>query len=87
MKTQYKQCVLAKKGPKLSQTTYQTSWIPIKFAVQGKTIKIHENEVWEDGWIVTDVGSEILTEDEVPDSHKAIKAHRKRTGDSLPKHG
>ena len=35
---------------------HQLSWIPSKFAVLGKVLKIKEKGVWEDGWQVIDVG-------------------------------
>ncbi len=84
MKVKYKQCYLSKANSS-SQLISQVSWIPVKYAVAGSILKLKENDVWEDGWVVMEVGPDILTEDEVPDSHKAIKVHRERTGDNLPK--
>jgi hypothetical protein len=31
---------------------YEISWIPEKFAIRGNSIKIKNNEVWEEGWKV-----------------------------------
>ena len=74
----YKQCVIQK------DTTKTTTWIPEKYAHKGKILKLKDNGVWEDGWAVVSVGS-ALDEKYLSDSHKDIKLHRKRTGDSLPK--
>lgn len=79
----YKQCHLTKKT---KETTWeQTSFIPEEFAVVGKVIKIKENGVWDDGWIVKEAGSRRVHEDLLPDSHTQVKRHRQATGDSLPK--
>jgi len=42
----YKQCVL-RRG-----SVEQTSWIPEKFAVIGKTLKLKIGDEWDDGWVV-----------------------------------
>lgn len=42
----YCQCLLEK------GLMRQTSWIPERFAVVDKIIKINVNNVWEDGWKV-----------------------------------
>lgn len=76
----YKQCTLSKKDG-----TTQVSWIPEKFALLNKVLKLKENEKWDDGWIVKKVGDFRKSEEQLPDSHKDIKHHRKNTGDSLPK--
>lgn len=81
-KEKYNQCILEKIVPNGTQT--QVSWIPKAFAIKNKVLKLRDPKFgdWEDGWKVTSVGTE---SDDVPDSHIAIKEHRKRTGDSLPK--
>lgn len=58
------------------------SWIPAKFAKIGAILKLKNDGVWEDGWVVVGVGA---TSDNPPDAHNAVKEHRKNTGDSLPK--
>lgn len=63
---------------------HTTSWIPEQFAKVGKTLKLRQNGVWEDGWKVKMVGAR-LSEEYLPDAHDDIKALRKATGDSLPK--
>lgn len=79
----YCQCSLEKHydGGKLIKTAY----IPQKFAVKDKVIRLkEEDDTWSSGWVVKLVG-EAVEEVLLPDSHEQIKAHRKKTGDSLPK--
>lgn len=59
-KTLYKQCRLVKNG-----ITEQTSWIPEEFAVNGKVIKIRENGVWDDGWVVESSGGQARTTEQI----------------------
>lgn len=77
----YKQCVL------INGTLNTVSWIPEKFAKKGHMIKLKNGEQWVNGWIVESVGSESIDEKHLPDSHAAVKSHRKSTGDSMPKKG
>lgn len=35
--------------------TCMTSWIPTKFAKKNKILKLKDNGVWKDGWVVTSV--------------------------------
>lgn len=51
--TQYVQCILKK------DTKLQTSWIPERYAVVGKYLKLLENEVWENGWQVISRGIKV----------------------------
>ena len=53
----YNQCKIRKGGKE--QTVYQTVYIPSKYAEVGKSIKIRENGVWEDGWVVIEVWQEV----------------------------
>lgn len=69
----YKQCILKNKN------IYLTSWIPIKFAKQGKVLLF---EKYEGLWLVEQVGAE---QEDPPDVRLMIKEHRKNTGDSLPR--
>ena len=71
----YTQCGLYRKNVK------KVSWIPTEFARTGKALKLKDNGIWEDGWIVEWVGQT----DDRPDVNKTIRNHRKNTGDSLPK--
>ncbi len=79
-KVYYNQCKLKK------ENRYEVSYIPHKYAKQGNVIKIkQDDETWEDGWIVEEVYSELVEEKLLPDSYSEIKAHRKKTGDAMPK--
>lgn len=65
-----------------------TAWIPEKFAKLNKIIKLlikdkDGNEHWDDGWRVTFVSEYSVSHENLPDSHAAIKGHRKATGDSM----
>jgi hypothetical protein len=79
----YKQCVLRKYKDDSSYSEL-VSFIPDRFSNVGETLKLKNNDVWEDGWKVISVGA-ALEEKNLPDSHKAIKQHRKATGDAEPK--
>ena len=79
----YQQCRLVKKLPEGEMC--QISWIPAKFAIQGKCLKLRQDNVWDNGWIVEEVWSSKVADDDMTNSHDAIKQHRKATGDSLPK--
>lgn len=78
----YTQCRLKKKTS--DGTLEQMSFIPDKFAVMGKVLKLKEGQIWDDGWVVESVGKTI-SEEYLPNPHIDIKRHRKNTGDSLPK--
>lgn len=81
-KTKYKQCKLVKKTHQGQLET--VSWIPDKFANIGGVIKLKNDDgEWDDGWVVMSASED--TVDEPPDYRKSIRAHRNRTGDSLPK--
>ncbi len=78
-KIYYRQCNLKKNN------SYQTSWLPEKFAVVGKVVKLRNDETdeWDNGWVVTAAGENRLPE--APHAEGMIRSHRKATGDSLPK--
>lgn len=82
---QYRQCRLLKKYS--TGTSIQTSYIPAEFAKKGQVLKLRdgEDDIWEEGWIVEDVYGMAVPQSRLPNHHKAIKAHRSNTGDSLPK--
>jgi hypothetical protein len=75
----YRQCHLEK--PTSEGTTHMTSWIPEKFAVKDKVIKLRERGIWENGWIVTTVGTSRRSWDSLPDFHSDVKGHLRATGD------
>ena len=65
-----------------------TSYIPTQFAKLGKMLKLKdEHDHWSNGWVVECVGDVIVEGDRVPDYRKAIRKHRKSTGDSTPRLG
>ncbi|PQO36343.1 hypothetical protein DTL21_10625 [Bremerella cremea] len=81
----YKQCRLVKRT---SQTTAVelTSWIPEKYAQLHNYVQLKQADgSFVDGWEVTCVSTEKLSEAHLPDSHAMIKGHKKATGDALPK--
>ncbi len=86
--TMYRQCRLVKTIGRddLRSTLTERAWIPQQFAQLLKTLKIKQVDgSWDDGWVVDHVGTKVLKESQLPDSHRDIKGHRKNTGDSLRK--
>ena len=79
----YNQCTMMASVGFRGKTTY-TAYIPTKYAIKGKLLKLKINDKWENGWEVISVGPQI-DEKCLPDAHAEVKAHRKRTGDSMPK--
>jgi len=63
----------------------QVTYIPEMYAVVGRILQLKENDIWEDGWEVVSVHGTSEDDDSLPDYRKAIRNHRKNTGDSLPK--
>ena len=51
----HRQCKLIKGD------TTTVSWIPEKFAQEGKFLKLKDNGVWEDGWEVVAIGTKLPT--------------------------
>lgn len=79
-KTYYRQCNLQKGN------MHQTSWLPEKFAIPNKVVKLRDDDgQWDDGWIVTKAGQNKVPDSLLPDAHRDVKMHKKATGDSLPK--
>lgn len=75
--TEYsRQCVLVNVGRESKKI--KTSWIPEKFAVRGKILKLKENGEWEDGWEVVSVGSR-LDSKAVNAASQYYKKHRQGT--------
>lgn len=72
--TYFRQCQL-QKGDLI-----QISWIPEFFAVIGAPLRLRDDGVWVDGWIVREVWQR-LPEDQLPDSHAERAAHKRATGD------
>ena len=59
-----------------------TAWIPVKYAEQGTNIKIRVSDNWLEMAVLKVYPHR---RNGSPSPHKAIREHRKRTGDSLPK--
>ncbi len=72
----YTQCSLQK------DNRSQVAWIPKKFATVDAILRIKQGEDWEDGWKVMKTHQ---TVEEPCHYTKAVRVHRKRTGDSEPK--
>jgi hypothetical protein len=80
----YRQCTLER--PTENGCEKIVSYIPDKFAKVGATVKLkEENDEWSTGWIVKTASPAKVEEKLLPDSHRDAKAHRRATGDALPK--
>ena len=69
----YRQCWLSRGNSR------QMAWIPEKFAVMGRFLKLTEEGVSEDGWQVVGVGTR-LTEEYVRERSEDYK-HTRRASD------
>jgi hypothetical protein len=56
---------------------FTTSWIPEKYTKKGKHIELKDNDVWVDGWLVTEVGNKRLQEEYVVTRSQDYKRQRK----------
>lgn len=82
--TKYVQCAMRRSIAGGSEQT--TSYIPAQFAKVGRVLKLREEDGhWVDGWVVENVCDVSVESDSVPDYRKAIRNHRKSTGDSTPR--
>lgn len=77
----YKQCRL-RKDNKDGSYSEQVSYIPEKFCVKNKILKLKDGTKWDNGWVVTFVSKEKVDESKLPDYWSEIKGHRRATGDS-----
>lgn len=75
----YTQCLLELETSE--GITTQVSFIPSEYAKVGNIIQLKENDIWTNGWLVKAAYKET---ESPPDTHKAVRAHRKATGDSMP---
>lgn len=48
------QCLLAKANES-GGSNLTVAWLPEKYAIKGKVLKIESNGEWEDGWVVDTV--------------------------------
>ena len=80
----YAQCSMRRIVAGASVVT--TSYIPIQFAKIGRVLRLKDSDDrWVNGWVVESFGDVIVEGGSVPDHHKAIRNHRKSTGDSNPR--
>ena len=77
-RTIYRQCEV-RRGPAIRLT-----WLPASYAVEGKVLRLQDNGVWSDGWVVSEVypGNERII---APHADGQIRRHRRATGDALPR--
>ncbi len=67
----YRQCLIAK------GTRHRTTWLPEKFAKQGKLLKIKLDDGWDDGWVVVLAFETRMVESEVSERSQDYKRTRK----------
>ena len=74
------QCKLQKLVGKT--TSEVVSWIPEKFAVVGKVVKIRDDKTdeWSDGWVVASVSDRLMEKGELEKLEKQHKDHRMDLG-------
>lgn len=72
----YTQCSLRKNIP--DGFRQYVAWIPSRFAVCNTVIKVKNDSVWEDGWIVTGCGATCKDSDLI-EKHWILKGHRKHS--------
>lgn len=74
----YKQCCLRK--PTLSGYKTTTTFLPEKFCIIGKVIKLKDNNgEWEDGWVVEAVGCAKFNSNYINRASREHLKHRNRT--------
>ncbi len=77
----YRQCRLRK--PTAGGEAVQVSWIPDRFAVADRAVRLRADDgTWDGGWVVSEVGRTRLSGDDLPDAHDLIRGHRRATGDA-----
>ena len=67
----YRQCKLRRGN------SFTTTWIPEKYAKKGKYLKLKNDDVWVDGWLVTEVGENRKPEELVKERSQDYKQQRK----------
>lgn len=76
MSYQLVQCVLRK--PLEEGYRERVSFIPARFAHQGRVLKLREDGVWDDGWQVVSTGGSMVS-DEVAETQSLMKRHRQHS--------
>lgn len=69
----HSQCELNRLGQK------QVSWIPTKFAVQGRYVKLKDDGEWTDGWRVARVFGGAVPSEVIAKNERNYTSHRKAT--------
>jgi len=72
------QCAMERKEGDAKETL--VSWLPQKFAQQGRVLKLQnrESKIWTDGWIVKSVNKHMPLDEEIV--VKRSMAHTKQRG-------
>jgi hypothetical protein len=70
----FKQCKMENKSTGWSDV--HTAWIPEQFAKVGKVLRLKFEEGWDEGWVVTEVGTQ-MTEEWVMEYSQDYKYQRK----------
>jgi len=73
-KNKYKHAVLKK-----NNGDTQVSWIPAEFAVEGRYLKLKENDKWVDGWQVITAYPALVDGTFIHERERDYKNHRKAT--------
>lgn len=77
----YTQCTMRRSTA--SGSSVMTSFLPRRFAKLGAVLKLKAlDDSWVDGWVVEQVGGSAVDSSDLPDFRKAVRNHRKLTGDS-----
>ena len=73
----YRQCGLERNRPD-GNKEYMITWLPEKYAVAGKYLKLKTNETekWVDGWMVQSVGDSRREEAEAIERSRDFKRQR-----------
>jgi hypothetical protein len=64
----YKQCCLINDDKKI-----KVAWIPEKYAIEGKLLKLKVNNNWQNGWRVWFVYNSIKTEESLARHEQAFR--------------
>lgn len=70
-----RQCRLYRHLPEGRQT--QVAWLPEKFAEVGRILKLKDNDVWEDGWVVSSIGTALVSDEIITERSQDYKNTRK----------